>query len=448
MRTVLTNSRSLQQIDDCHFDKLRPDRSFHFDADRLIRRLTLGSRVIDSSVMVYPGDERAARSDPLGMWWTAYLEGRLPSSAQDTSWLGVVDLFCGSGGLALGVRQLAHEMGYSVINEVIVDSDVDATRTLAANHDVRLRCTDSVTSLVDFRVRGSGEAATFTYAPELLDDELADAACRADLLTAGPPCQGHSNLNNRSRRSDMRNHLLLTVPAFAVAAKIDRVLIENVPAVVHDDASVIATTRALLESVGYQVTDGVLACDKMGWPQTRKRYFMVACRHSEPIPLESIAECLADKKPRTLEWALSHLDAWPADPADPLDQSTEHNEENQRRIDWLFDNDEYDLALSERPECHKEGTSYTSVYGRMRPNEPAPTITTGFTTPGRGRFIHPTERRTLTPREAAVIQGFPLDYRFITESGASPSRSQLAKWIGDAVPMPLGYAAALSALAG
>lgn len=82
----------------------------------------------------------------------------------------------------------------------------------------------------------------------------------------------------------------------------------------------------------------------------------------------------------------------------------------------------------------------------MRPNEPAPTITTGFTTPGRGRHVHPTERRTLTPREAATLQGFPLNYRFITEKGSLPTRTQLAKWIGNAVPMPLGYAAALSAL--
>ena len=279
--------------------------------------------------------------------WTAYLEGQLPTSALTTGRLSTADLFCGSGGLALGIRQLSADIGLCLVNELIVDSDADATATLAANHDVRVRHTDSVTSLVDFRVRGWGERAAFTYEPELLDDQVADAARRADLLTAGPPCQGHSNLNNHSRRSDMRNHLMLTVPAFALAAGIDRDIIENVPAVVHGDASVIATMR----------------------------------------------------------------------------------------------------ALSERPECHKDGTSYTSVYGRMRPGEPAPTITTGFTTPGRGRFVHPAERRTLTPREAALIQGFPLDYRFITEAGPPPSRSQLAKWIGDAVPMPLGYAAALSALA-
>lgn len=174
---------------------------------------------------------------------------------------------------------------------------------------------------------------------------------------------------------------------------------------------------------------------------------MVACQDAEPVPLQHVAYCLADDQARPLKWALDHLDILDEAGDDPLNQPTGHSLENQARIDWLFDNDEYDLALSQRPECHKDGTSYTSVYGRMRLNEPAPTITTGFTTPGRGRFVHPTERRTLTPREAAVIQGFPLDYRFINESGSPPSRSQLAKWIGDAVPMPLGYAAALSVLA-
>lgn len=125
---------------------------------------------------------------------------------------------------------------------------------------------------------------------------------------------------------------------------------------------------------------------------------------------------------------------------------TAHSRENQARIDWLFENEAYDLPDSERPFCHRDGTTYGSVYGRMRPDAPAPTITTGFTTPGRGRFTHPTERRTITPREAALIQGFPSNYRFVTEVGGMPTRTQLAKWIGDAVPMPLGYAAALAAL--
>ena len=73
-------------------------------------------------------------------------------------------------------------------------------------------------------------------------------------------------------------------------------------------------------------------------------------------------------------------------------------------------------------------------------------LPTGYTTPGRGRFVHPTEPRTITPAEAARLQGFPDDYCFSPASDRPANRSQLAKWIGDAVAMPLGYAAALSAL--
>jgi DNA (cytosine-5)-methyltransferase 1 len=66
--------------------------------------------------------------------------------------------------------------------------------------------------------------------------------------------------------------------------------------------------------------------------------------------------------------------------------------------------------------------------------------------PGRGRFTHPTQPRVLTPREAARIQGFPDTYVFDAIEGVDPKKTQLAKWIGDAVPMPLGYAAGLCVL--
>src|SRR5690606_30968289 len=111
------------------------------------------------------------------------------------------------------------------------------------------------------------------------------------------------------------------------------------------------------------------------------------------------------------------------------------------------ENQAHELDLSERPESHRNGTTYMSVYGRMYKDEPAPTITTGFMSPGRGRFVHPTRPRVLTAREAARLQGFPDTYRFVVDSGSPPGRTLLAKWIGDAVPMPLGFAAAFSAYA-
>ena len=121
--------------------------------------------------------------------------------------------------------------------------------------------------------------------------------------------------------------------------------------------------------------------------------------------------------------------------------------DNQRRIKWLFDNDEFDLPNHQRPECHQNGHSYPANYGRLSWDRPAPTITTGFLTPGRGRFIHPIEPRVLSPHEAARIQGFPDWFDFCAPSGKSLSRSNLTKWIGDAVPSVLGAAAVVAAIA-
>jgi DNA (cytosine-5)-methyltransferase 1 len=188
----------------------------------------------------------------------------------------------------------------------------------------------------------------------------------------------------------------------------------------------------------------VLAADKLGWPQTRRRFFVVARRGSIPLDLGRVANGLIDA-PRSVLWG---LDCLPTEDPPFMRETPEPSEENRRRIDWLFDNDEYDLALSERPDCHKEGTTYKGVYGRMRADQPAPTLTTGFMTSGRGRFVHPLERRVLTAREAARLQGFPDTYAFADRGSPPPSRKSLTKWIGDAVPMPLGFAAGVAALGG
>ena len=367
----------------------------------------------------------------------------------------VVDLFSGAGGLMVGVRQLVAEAGLRVTCELAVDIDSDALQVHARNHRTRMTSSQSVLSLVDYRIAGnscpsnnspgSGYSAEFVYKPTLIDDDMRKACEGVDLMVAGPPCQGHSNLNNHSRRKDMRNFLYLAVPAFAVACNARAVVIENVTAVVHDSAGVVNTARELLESSKYRVTEGVLAADAMGWPQTRKRHFLVARRSAHPVPLSAVSSALADIPARSVMWAIGHGEKLAQNPM--MHESSNFTGANLKRINWLFDNDAYDLALSERPECHQNGTNYTAVYGRMHPNRPAPTITTGYMTPGRGRFVHPTERRTVTAAEAARLQGFPDSYRFQPVPGQRPGRTQLAKWIGDAVAAPLGYGAALAALA-
>jgi DNA (cytosine-5)-methyltransferase 1 len=414
--------------------------SFDVSGGHIHRDLTVGALAARSS---YPLVQRTG--DDLGDWWTAFLHGQPISTQNHRGTVRGLDLFCGPGGLALGFSQACKELGYDFVSEAAIDDDAGAVDVYATNHGTKRRIPASVRSLIDFQVRGQGNKARLLYDPEIIDETAAELVGQVDVVLAGPPCQGHSNLNNHTRRTDRRNELYLTVPAFAIATDASMVVIENVPAVVHDRQQVVASTRTLLEEAGYEVTMGRVFADRMGWPQTRQRFFLLARKDARPMEIEDVGAALAGDN-RSLWWAISDLEDEPVDGR--LVVESEYSDENRRRIDWLFENDEYNLPLSERPECHQDGTTYNAVYGRLHLDKAAPTITTGFMTPGRGRYIHPTRRRTLTPHEAARLQGFPDGYNFHPYPERPSSKAQLGKWIGDAVPMPLGYAAGLSVLGG
>jgi DNA (cytosine-5)-methyltransferase 1 len=147
--------------------------------------------------------------------------------------------------------------------------------------------------------------------------------------------------------------------------------------------------------------------------------------------------------PRDLRWAIGDLED-SASSSSFMDRPNSPQPHTQRRIDWLFDHDEYDLPDTERPKCHSSKKhTYKAVYGRLRWDRPAPTITGGFDTMGRGRFVHPSRRRTLTPREAARIQFIPGFFDF---GAFADRRVALADLIGNAVPPKLSYIFALELL--
>lgn len=409
--------------------------------ETIVHRLMIEGLSVESEVDSSP----SSNSDLRAEWWRAYLAGRSPRPfSVKSSLLRTVDLFCGPGGLAGGIRQFAAELGARFVAELIVDEDQEALDVYASNHAVRRRSSASVSSLVDFGIRRRTSGAEFLYPPELLDHRLAEELTGIGLVLAGPPCQGHSNLNNHTRRTDPRNRLYLAVPAITLAIRAPVCIIENVPAVLNDSEAVVDVAQQLFESSGYHVETGIVSLSRMGWPQRRRRHFMIARKDAVPIPLHTVTSVLTAEEPLSLWWAIGDLE----DVKHPgfLDQPSELSPENQARIEWLFSNDQFELALPERPLSHRNGTTYRAVYGRLRRDEPAPTITTGFMSPGRGRYVHPTRRRGITAHEAARLQGFPDSYRFVTDPKHPPARAKLAKWIGDAVPMPLGYAAAVSAL--
>ena len=82
------------------------------------------------------------------------------------------------------------------------------------------------------------------------------------------------------------------------------------------------------------------------------------------------------------------------------------------------------------------------IYGRMRWEQPAPTITGGCHNPSKGRFLHPTADRAISLREAALLQGFPPEYSFSLDRG----KLAAAAMIGNAVPPALAAAQATALL--
>ena len=270
---------------------------------------------------------------------------------------------------------------------------------------------------------------------------------KPDLLIGGPPCQGHSDLNNHTRREDSRNNLYFRMVGAARVLKPEAIIIENVSTVIHSKERVVQKSKEMLKDMGYHVVDQVLWAHHFGIPQKRKRHFLVASRISKPdfSVLDPVRRHFAEG-PRDLEWAIGDLRA-SYDEDDTYNSSATPSQRNQERMDWLIENEKYDLPNHERPPCHQQGHNYPAVYGRMRWEEPTSTLTAGFGSTGQGRFMHPDKctslgkGRTLTPHEAARVQTFPDWFDF-----GNHNRSTMSKTIGNAVPPLLAMHVAYVAL--
>jgi DNA (cytosine-5)-methyltransferase 1 len=431
--------------------QLIPDfsHSYSFDGRNVVKTVSLRGRKLERA---FPS-RGIEKSDAMASWWRAYLDNfdqyRLPeSSGVLEGEIRYIDLFSSVGGLSLGFEESVRSIGKRPIPILAADIDDGALAIHQHNHETSRVVHESVASLVDFKVIGQGSAAKFAFRPTVEGTKISDLIGKVDAVLAGPPCQGHSTLNNYSRGDDPRNLLYLTVPAIAVALNIPIVIIENVPNVLNDVDNVVESTKKLLLDNGYEITGAVLQAHHLGWAQTRKRYFLVATKGFMPVDLSTLSDYLAHD-PLSTKWALSDVYVeGEMSPKHVMNSVSEMSAKNQERIDWLFDNDAYELPNHIRPVCHQDGHTYPSVYGRMSWEKPAPTLTTGYVSPGRGRFIHPLERRVLTPREAARLQGFPNWFNFTPFEENHSKRGQLAKWVGDAVPSILGYVSGLSALVG
>lgn len=329
-----------------------------------------------------------------------------------------VDLFCGVGGLTAGLIKsgIKVKAGYDIANECQFAYEHNNNATFIHKDVAEVSASD-------------------------ISSWYSEGCIR--LLAGCAPCQPFSTYNKgRDTTKDKKWPLLYHFSRLIKEIGPELVTMENVPDVTKH--KVYHDFIDDLKKMGYVITAQEVACVEYGVPQTRRRHVVLASKLNK---IELIAP--THKKPITVRetiFNLEHLQAGQKSKSDPLHTSSRLSETNLKRIrasnpggtwrDWPEDL---------RAECHKResGKFYSSVYGRMHWDQPAPTMTTlcyGF---GNGRFGHPEQDRAISLREAALFQTFPLNYQF-TSIGKPVVFHTIGRMIGNAVPVRLGEVVGLS----
>lgn len=322
--------------------------------------------------------------------------------------LTAIDLFSGAGGLSLGLRKA----GFEVLAAVEIDPEI--AKTYGANHPPTELVIDDIRNV-------SGE------------ELLTKAGTSEITLVAGcPPCQGFSSLTRKHRKEDPRNQLVLEMARLIEEISPDMVMMENVPGLATRGKFILDEFVKRLQAKGYVVSWKVLRLADYGVPQTRVRLVLLAGKGFEiPLPKPTRAfKAKAEPRPKPY---LKTSDVLKKIKERPVTLSYALKHGGPRKFNWHVVRDltpiskarlkvlktgQDRLSLPEnlRPKCHVDSNEgFQNVYGRMRWNQTPPTITSGCTTPCMGRFGHPTRLRTISVREAALIQTFPKNYKFDTE---------------------------------
>lgn len=397
---------------------------FASDGKSITRNITkMGKSVGRSTIAISRKSARYA--DPHAAFDHAWLLGSsVISKTRQKRTLRVVDLFSGCGGLSLGAREAANALGIEFQASLAVDIDEAAIEVYKQNFRPDSCERTDIATILD------GELGARTTNAER---RLLKKVGNVDAVVAGPPCQGYSSLNNHSRNSDDRNRLYERVARFAEIARPAFVLIENVPSVtVATELSLHRSIRALVDA-GYNVSSGVVDLAEIGVPQLRRRHVVLASIVDTPS-VGAVLDRHRVARHRSVRWAIADIEALHST-AD-IDKPAALSSANRKRIQFLASRGVFELPNRLRPDCHRNHShSYKSMYGRMHYGFPAQTITSGFSSPGQGRFVHPSMERTITAHEAARLQFLPDSFRL----DSLKTRASRATTIGNAVPPKLAF---------
>lgn len=322
-----------------------------------------------------------------------------------------IDLFCGCGAVSLGLKKA----GFHVLSAI--DFEPMACATYRKNHpEVQLVekdiCNIKPTELLPSR----GE--------------------NLSLMVVCAPCQPFSS-QNKYKDGDKRAKLILQAIRFARVLKPRLILFENVPGLASgNNRSIMNKLNRGLKKLGYAVSAPlkVNAAD-YSVPQRRMRCIMFASLDGLPELPEPSTPIGLRNTVRTAIGDLEPLSSGQKSIFDPYHFARQHTEIALNRMSHIPKDGGGRFSLPPELElpCHKGTNAYPDVYGRMRWDDIAPTLTTGCTDITRGRFMHPTDNRAITLREAARLQTFPDTFVFTGNAG------DIAQQIGNAVPVNLAY---------
>lgn len=331
--------------------------------------------------------------------------------------LKAVDFFCGAGGLTRGLL----DAGIRVVGGF--DSNGDCHITYEHNNSPARFLHRNVESIEERDLR--------SLLGPISPDKVLFAGCA--------PCQPFTKqrrVGDYSRQKTLLGEFARLITAYRPGY----VLMENVPGIRKVKGN--STYRRFLQRLeheGYEYVEGLLNAKMYGVAQSRNRWVVIASRFGKPSlpcpthgpdigrPFVSVRDAIG---------SLPEISAGTAHPTIPNHRASALSELNLRRLSLTppdgGDRREWPEAL--RLDCHKgDYLGHTDVYGRMRWNDPAPTLTCKCYSLSNGRYGHPEQNRAISFREAAALQSFPDNYVFYGKSLDS-----VGAQIGNAVPVLFG----------
>ena len=348
----------------------------------------------------------------------------------------VVDFFAGCGGMSYGFQnnRLSHD-AFDVL------AGIDINTTALATYELNVGAPGVAADIRDIAAR-----------PDSLHDLVPglNTAKHKTVFVGCPPCQGFSAHRKKDHRDDPRNNLVLAFAQICVHHLPEIVVIENVPEMLSGRFEHYWTdARQLLKEAGYSLAEKVLDLSLYGVPQRRRRAVVIA---TLTVPVELPMPIMAEDLTRTVRDAIAHLEpiaAGETDRDDPWHRSPNHIPRILAKIRQIpaDGGDRRSLPKEDQLVCHQDldagkTSGFTDVYGRLRWDTPAVTITAKSSTPSCGRFLHPEQHRNISVREAALLQGFPHNYVF---AGGFVNQY---RQIGEAVPPLFAQHLAMSVLDG